>query len=253
MTYVTGARGFIGSHLVRRLDPSKTISIPHHCITEFRMEHFERFYFLSSYGNLSGQTDWNQTMTANVLQPISALLECLAKDTTGTLVFVSSSSVTLPVQTAYSRCKLASEEVLLSASDKLRICIARPYSVTGVGEQSSHLIPTLIRSCYTGEPMPFYPDATHDYIDVEDVVDGLLALSNPGVYELGRGWPVTNEEVKNLVERTTGCKANVTIQKQGRTYDNGHWFCTGPKPEGWTPKVSLERSICNMVEAYASQ
>src|SRR5205823_13943330 len=126
----------------------------------------------------------------------------------------------------------------------------RPYTVIGVGEQKEHLIPTLIRSCFTGEPMKLTLKAVHDYVDVEDVVADLIQFADSksiGIFEIGSGTPTSNGMVWKLVEEITGKKANVTIVDQLREYDSLNWYCKNPPKR--TLK-SLATSIEEMVKAY---
>jgi len=251
--YITGASGFIGTKLSKRI---KAIPIPHNDIPTFKFKSFDRLFYLSSYGNLSTQVDIPETIQANLTDPVDVAVRTSLIDYKS-FVFFSSSSVLLPRQTMYSRCKKATEQVLLSFMETLKkpMCIVRPYSVTGVGEQSKHLIPTIIRSCLTGAPMNLAPNPTHDFIDVEDVVDGVLNLSGNsarGIFELGNGKKHTNLEVLRLVEDITGKKANVTMVNSMRSYDNDSWVCNNFRARGWgwLPKITLRQSITNMVTKY---
>jgi len=254
-TYVTGASGFIGQQLMGLLDPKTTVAIPHQRIPVAHLEHFKRLFYLAAYGNLRGQDNWEETVNANVLKLAALLLEA-RRQSEAKFIFVSSSSVTLKVQTPYSRCKRAAEELLLSGNgDAYQVLIARPYSITGVGEQREHLIPTLIRSCLDGEQMPFYPDAVHDYVDVQDFVEGLILMAmeaKSGIYEFGRGIPVTNGQVRALVEDATGKKASAIEHSAGRKYDAQNWYCRSHATQsfGWKPKITLTESIHQMVEAH---
>jgi nucleoside-diphosphate-sugar epimerase len=158
----------------------------------------------------------------------------------------------------YSRCKKAAEEILLSFMEKydIPICIIRPFSITGVGEQKQHLIPTLIDAAFTGNQVNFSPDPTHDFIDVVDVVDGILSLSRNGargIFELGNGKKYTNAEVLDIVERVTGRNIHVNVVHSLRQYDTDNWVSTNFKARGygWLPRISLESSIEAMVHTYA--
>ncbi len=252
--YVTGSQGFVGSSLIKRLkDP---ICIPHEKISTTTLKDFDRFFFLSSYGNMAFHTEDDKIIKANITDLVDVMLSA-SKINFKSFVFISTSSVNLKTQTMYSRTKKAGEEILLSFMEKyhLPIAIIRPFSVTGVGEQKEHLIPTLIRSCYTGEQVNFVQEPVHDFIDVEDVVDGILNLSNNsarGIFELGSGKQYSNAQVLDIVERVTGKKANINFVPSLRPYDNENWVSTNFKSRGWgwTPTKSLEQSIKEMVEAY---
>lgn len=251
--FATGLGGFIGKRLLGKL-PGFTVGIPHNKIADFNFEDEpRRFFFLSAYGNMASHKCQKEIMQANVvdlwhvLKRIPPAIE--------SFVYVSSSSVNLPVQTTYSRTKRAGEEMVQAMP--IPGCIVRPFSVVGKGEQSTHLIPTLIRSCLEGTSTYFVPDATHDYVDVSDVVDGLIRLADEravGVFEFGRGTAVTNREVLELVEKVTGKKANVQVVDELRAYDSQEWVCKDftAWQYGWEPKKSLETSIREMVEDYKS-
>ena len=202
---VTGSSGFLGRHLVDRLGFCDTV--PHQDIQSFDFSQYESIYFLSAYGNMAHHDRVDMVVKANVSDIVS-VLGSVDKDKLHSLVFISTSSVKRRVQTAYSRTKRAAEEVLLAYTERfnLPITIIRPLSITGVGEQKEHLIPSLIRSCLDGESIPFVPNPSHDFIDVEDVVDGIITLSSKqarGIFELGSGMSTTNDEVRLLVEDAT--------------------------------------------------
>lgn len=257
LTYVTGSSGFLGKHLVSKLG-EYTVTIPHEEICDHQYEDCRNFYFLSSYGNMSDHTDVSEILRGNVAQVgrvVGGIID--GEFRCEHLIFVSSSSVLLPVQTPYSRAKRACEEMILASG--ISASIVRPFSVTGVGEQKQHLIPTLIRSCLTGEPMKLSPDPTHDFIDVSDVCDGLIALADRranGIFEIGNGLPFTNGEVCNMVEGICGQSAKVIlVEKKVRSYDNNAWFCQDfeARRQGWKPKKTLHDSISEMVEAHHAQ
>jgi nucleoside-diphosphate-sugar epimerase len=252
---MTGSTGFIGSHLAAKLD--RYLPIPHDAIGLSHLPEFDRFFFLSTYGNLATHEETDLIVKANVTDLITVLKQIDLRHNFKSFTFVSTSSVRLKRQTMYSRTKKAAEEVLLSYLEKydVPICIVRPFSVTGVGEQRQHLIPKLIRSCLEGERMDFVPNAVHDFIDVDDVVEGLLNLSSHGargVFELGSGIAHTNDQVKEIVEKVTGQPANVDIVDKMRDYDNQEWVSGNFRARmyGWLNRITLEQSITNMVEEY---
>jgi len=232
--YVSGSHGFLGSHLVKRLPESipiprraKAIGAPGDTV-----------YMCAAYGNKFQQKDVAEMVRVNIPTEVN-----------GKAVYVSSSSVLLDHQTPYSRTKRAAEEVLLALGGH---CIVRPFSITGVGEQEEHLIPTLIRSCLHGEEMDFVPWPEHDYIDVEDVVDAMLNLSDrEGVFEVGTGIGTTNQQVLDMVEQATGKKANVRIVSGLRPYDTGKWRASdfSARQFGWAPQKTLKQIVSDMVAA----
>lgn len=252
--YATGLNGFIGKRLKNYLPD--TVNIPHEDIAITHLQKFKYFYFLSSYGNMADQKDELVTIQANLTDPVDVVARSIEYPYKS-FVFFSSSSVGLPTQTLYSRCKAATEQVLLGISEAAgkSICIIRPFSVTGVGEQKRHLIPTLIRSCLTEEKMCFTPTPVHDFIDVDDLVNGVINLSMNqvrGVYELGTGQGYSNQQVLELVEDVTGKKANVDYVGCLRRYDTTDWICRSYKARsfGWEPRKTLRQSVEEMVNEF---
>lgn len=253
MNILLGASGFIGKNLSKK---TKCLPIPHGDIYTTEIKNFDNLFYLASYGNLVDQTDIDKIVKANVLD-VAYIINKAVQHDFKSFIFVSTSSVKLKYQTAYSRAKRASEEVLLAYLERFGkpIAIVRPYSVTGVGEQKGHLIPKLIRSCMTGEEMDFVGEPVHDFIDVDDLTDGILNLakhSARGIFEMGTGRATSNEEVLRIVEKVTGKKANIHRVSSLRSYDNQNWVSTNFRSRswGWLPKKSLEVSVTEMVKEY---
>lgn len=251
-TFVTGSSGFLGRNLVSRFDDFT--AVPHEDILHTNFKDAKNVYFLSAYGNLANHTDVNEIIEANVVDLVD-VLEGINPRTIKSFVYISTSSVKLKVQTMYSRTKRAAEEILLAYMEKynLPVTIIRPFSITGVGEQPQHLIPTLIRKIKSGETVELAPDPVHDFIDVQDVVEGVINLSGNyarGIFELGTGISHTNQQVLEMVEEALGKKAKVQIAHGLRIYDNEDWVCTNFRARtwGWKPKIPLRESIRRMVE-----
>ena len=240
--YITGGFGFIGSMLARRL--GNVAHVYHNDIATYSYEQCDKFFFLSTYGNMAHHDELGSIYKANVLDINHVLTKVKPK----IFVFLSSSSVSLPIQTPYSIAKQCAEHLLNDS--EIQHLIIRPYSVTGVGEQKEHLIPKLIDSCLNGTRVDFVRDPVHDFIDVEDVVDGILTLVDSrriGTYEIGSGIPRTNQEVLDMVEDVCGTNANIQIRKSMRSYDNTDWYCKS-RGWGWCAKKGLRQSIEEMVE-----
>lgn len=251
---ISGSRGFIGSQLRSSLEQQgqQVLSLDRDWT---HLPYFDKLFYLSAYGNYSYQKDVLETYKVNLTEVIRTLEKSQGF---GSMIFVSTSSVLLPVQTPYSLSKSAMERVVRYYSDELGVmaAVVRPSSVTGVGEQEKHLIPTLIRSCLHGEEMPFVGAPVHDYIDVQDFINGMLYVSDNikqyqgRVFNISSGRGYSNEQVKDMVEKITGKKAKIKRVESLRKYDTKDWVVEDSFPD--VKKRPLEETIYNMVQSYES-
>ena len=104
--------------------------------------------------------------------------------------------------------------------------------------------------------MKFVPEPVHDFIDVDDLCQGVrLILKNiksvsGEIFHLGCGIQYSNQEVLKIVESVTGKKANVSVVKSMRDYDSSLWVADNSKLKalGWKQTKTLRKSIKEMVQ-----
>lgn len=219
----------------------------------------EHIVDFASYGNLASQTDTDEIYKVNYER-----IKMMLKFSRGykSLILTSTSALQQENHNDYIKSKGLMENFALDYAriTKRPIVIFRPSSVTGVGEQKEHLIPTLIRSCLYGELMKFVENPVHDFINVKDVVSAILFMEENMDKCKGKVWNVStgvghsNKKVKEIVEWATGKKANVELVDSLRQYDSGNWIVnnSGLLGFGWKPKITLEETICSMVSAEKS-
>ena len=213
----------------------------------------------AAYGNRYDQKDEGEIYTANVMR-LASMLRCVNKYQYRAFIVTSTSSVLLPHQTFYSASKKAAEEMaLIWARDNNKpIAAVRPASITGPGEQEEHLIPKLIRAAYTGEEIPFVPEPTHDFIHIDDYVNGVICVidniekAKGKAYNVSSGVSVSNETVLDLVRHATGRSIRTRTIENMRPYDTPDWVVDNSdlRALGWQPKHSLYDTIKQMVEEY---
>ena len=166
----------------------------------------------------------------------------------------------LEPRTFYGAAKAAATHLAQAwaIQNKAPVVVFRPASITGLGEQSIHLIPTLIRSCLFGEEIPFVSDPVHDYVNVKDVASALGILAQVAeehrgeIFNVGNGVQHTNLQVKEMVEEITGKKATITKSvKLNPQNISDVWIADSTKMRdlGWKPKLSLYDSLKEMVRA----
>ena len=279
---VTGSHGFCGSHLSEYLIKRGDMVIElHHeaLVNPQKVNKFLsayqpfRLYHLASYGNMRGQDDVFEIYNANVGKLLTILEATKDLECRGIVIAGSTSEYgikKLPMkedqllvpQTFYAAAKASA--TLLAQTWVTQygtpIVIYRPSSVTGVGEQSVHLIPTLIRSCFKKEPIEFIGSPAHDYVDVTDVVKAVSFLGRYAdkykgqIFNVSSCIQYTNQDVLDTIELMTGRKANIKKEMELKKEDaSTYWTVDNAKMRaiGWEPSMTLMDSLEGMVDAYA--
>lgn len=239
---LSGASGFIGKHLSTHLKKKGygVVPIPREAL--YQQDTLRALWdktkpqyviHCAAAGNMVGrfQTDRNHTtLIANTL-PLFTILEVSRDMPVAGIVNFSSSSVYLPHQTVYSATKKAGEALCKAYYDEYEIPVlsVRPFSVYGPGEANFRFIPTIFRSCLTGEAMALDPSAVHDWIYIQDVVTRVSSLLpnadtfTGGVFDIGTGESVANNTLITLVEELTKKKATITETRRLRSFDTRNW------------------------------
>jgi len=216
--YITGANGFIGSALCKRLAEHEVFKAGKE-ISPYELRHADIIIHLGAYGNHVFQTNINEIIQANITR-LQDLLQFTKNCDFKKFYNISTSSVTLPVQTVYSASKLIGEELVNSYRDN-RIVNIRPYSVYGEGEADHRFIPMVIRCLNSGEEMELDCNAVHDWIHVDDFITAMLT----GAVNIGTGMQATNLDVVTALELISGKKLNYTAVPGQRIYDTNKWVC----------------------------
>lgn len=144
----------------------------------------------------------------------------------------------------------------------------RLYSVYGPLEDTSRLIPNLLRQALAGGLPPFVaPDTSRDFIHVDDVCSAFImaaAKMHPGIYgepfNIGSGSKTTIRELAELAQRMF----NVGVEPkfgamEGRAWDLADWYSNPAKARdllGWQTQIELEaglRSTANWVATLSDE
>lgn len=277
---VCGAGGFLGSNLRRHFEdqgkevvilPIEKLLDPPAIHALFKANEPYNLYYLAAYGNLHGQNNIHEIYQASVTKLLNVLkatkdTDCKAIVTTGSTSEYGNKTEpmkedqVLCPRTFYGAAKAAATHLsqAWAIQNDAPVVVFRPASITGVGEQSIHLIPTLIRSCLFGEAIPFVSDPVHDYVNVRDVCSavgilGQVASEHKGeIFNVGNGVQHTNLQVKQMVEEITGKRATITKSiKLNPQNISDVWIADSTKMRalGWKPKVGLYDSLKEMVRA----
>lgn len=249
--------GFIGNYLIKKLqDLGHEVVVFHHN-DKIEITDADYIFYLCSYGNHYHQKDEYQTIKANVLDYLKLLRDTKDVQYRG-LIYFSTSSVILPVQTLYSDAKFIGEIIGKRFHKKYNkpVVSIRPYSVYGEGEAVFRFIPTILDHLNSGKTMPL-TSGYHDWIYIEDFVDAVIAvmensqtLAGKSV-AIGTGIQTSNfDVVKTLMDVSKKTIKTRSSLKVKRTYDTKNWVAdtTLIKSLGWKPKYTLCQALKKMYD-----
>lgn len=141
------------------------------------------------------------------------------------------------------------------------IITLRPFSVYGIGEPSTRLIPTAIRCCLEKKTMTL-GQGVHDFIYVDDVILAMWMMAGKErericgeIINLGSGIQTSNQEVVDIVSRICGKKIKTKRVDRFRDYDTDCWVANIDRALqfGWCPRILLEEGIERMVDDYKTK
>lgn len=264
--FITGATGFIGSHLAAALAARGTR------VTSYRRGEpldsrtpFDVVFHLAAeiYDPLK-MFDANVTLTHEILTTLR-YDKC---------VVVGSSSElglrTAPMRetdrpeprSVYGATKAAATMLATGYAHEFDrdVCVARPFSVYGPGDRPWRLVPQ-IRACVDD------PDRTltvttgnHDWVYVSDVVEALLTVARApksttqgDIVHIGTGLQHRNVDVVRVAQRVTGRHIQIAeVDTQSRAQDPACWVADprhARERYGIVAQVSLEeglrRALCH--------
>ena len=223
---VTGANGFIGSHLVKHLR-----SFGHLVFETTRKngdikkaETWNAFPKVDVVIHLAARSfvpdSWNDIvgfMNCNLTGVIEALNYC--KNNNAHLVYLSSylygNPLTLPITEAavisvnnpYALTKKLAEDTcrFYSESFGTKVTILRPFNIFGVGQSQQFLIPYLISQIKSKTELHVKDlEPRRDYLYIDDLVEAIrLTLSYDKVFDIfniGSGYSYSVQDLINLIQ-----------------------------------------------------
>jgi GDP-4-dehydro-6-deoxy-D-mannose reductase len=171
-------------------------------------------------------------------------------------------------QSPYAASKAGSEIAALEAWRRagLRVIVARPFTHTGPGQPPPYVVPAFIerllamkaggpRRVPTGNLEP-----VRDLLDVRDVVNAYIALLERGMpgetYNIARGEGITLAELFQQIARLLGVAAEPFPDPSlVRSGDIPYLVGDASKlrgATGWSPTITLERTLRDMVDAQTN-
>ena len=282
--FVTGATGFIGRHLMPLLQEHNVLYLTR------SPKRITTWPFATSLvGSLQDQKSWRRGLEEFEAQccihlaweglpdyslefcrmnldASLRLIDCLAQMAMPRMVVAgscweygaASGSVSEAQQPTglgvFGATKNALREILESAATerKLDYRWARIFFAYGPGQRQTSLIPQCRAAFLAGKaPQIRSPTTTNDFVHVDDIARGILALAlanvNPGVYNLGSGRPTAVGEIVNIVAAHYGAEPPYQDLRPGA----GFWsnIAKTLSAAGWGAQTPLADGVAATLRA----
>lgn len=277
---LTGMSGFIGMSLANRLvsEGYEVVGIKHEDLLNpaklekaFKEVEPDYVFHLASYGNHNTHKEIDEIFNANVIKTYF-LLRYATQSTAKAIVNFSTQSVYgdypfplnvnfKPLTTTFYGCtKVCGEYLSQAFSEEFKkpIITIRPFSVYGEGEASHRFIPTAINSILKGDEFTLYGEPRHDWIYIEDFIDGVLKALKDGekryghtTYNIATGESFSNLEVVKELEKIAGRTANYKLVEGKRASNDVLGIQADNsmlKDIGWKQKTTLNMGLTKVYE-----
>lgn len=275
---VTGADGFIGKYLVRRLKEEGytvyTFDVKDGDIADCLLD----FPDVKHVFHLAGMTfvpkSWSEPYEfyrTNVLGTANILNFCHKNKCSITIpsTYMYGNPKYLPVDekhpidsnaSPYHNTKYLSELIAMFYAEKMDVpcTIMRLFNVYGMGQNENFIVPHLIKEvCSDVEEIVVKDiEPKRDYVYIEDVVDALVKSIQKTeerfrIYNVGTGVSYNVLELANVIMEIYGQKKNVVSMNERRPGEIMDTIADVSKIKAdldWTPKYCLVEGIRRMKE-----
>lgn len=286
---ITGAGGFIGSHLKRRFEDlganTLTVTRSADSIDITRREMLEPLFeenpalvvHLAGEAIVErGQQDPYETFRTNVLGSLN-VLELSRVHHIDRMIIASTAHVygsgqppfaeddpprpSRPYETSKTTTDLLAQSYADSFS--LPVIIPRFVNIYGPGDTNmTRLIPKTIRHVLRGESVPLWGgEAKREYLYIDDAIDAYLMLAQMPqenleknrIFNFGAGRPVTVTELVRRIGRLAEHPARITYIRKAREGEINEQYVSWEKAKsvlGWKPRVSLDEGLKRTIMWY---
>ena len=260
---VTGASGFIGAHLVSRLnrlhhsvrtcDRRTRTAIPVQELTDDDINGVDVVVHLAATARLGISLKEPEAVIENNVTAVLRLLEHCRIHPATKLIYISSSSVKFAdlKKNPYALSKAMGEQLveLYRETYQVNATSVRLFNVYGPGEADYGPNTTLIKQCKKAllDNKNLYIDGdgtvVRDFTHVDDVIDGIIAIFYDlhclkSVYELGSGsMTVSVKDIVTEFQKGT----NLSIEYRPARIGDPPSTCADIKlcPGNWKPKINI--------------
>jgi len=280
---VTGATGFIGSNLVKKLvdlDADVTALVRNQRVSSgnlkyligdiskdnFNFKEFEYVFHLAAIvGVVKCNEDAELAERINVKGTQFLLESVKGSENLKKFIYTSTANVygnqafptretshTEPID-FYAQTKLKGERIVLDYQGKynLPITIARISNIYGAGQKLPAAVPNIIKTIQETEEGGEITvgKATRDFVSIEDVITGLLTIAEKGegIYNLGSGKETSIKTVAQTIINYLN-KPLIVREKPVKEMKRCFLDTTKINSLGWFPHWKLEEGLKQILE-----
>jgi GDP-4-dehydro-6-deoxy-D-mannose reductase len=287
---VTGAAGFVGGHLLPRLEAAgwsvtasdREMDVSDPAAVEARVRDVEPDAIIHLAAVSSVATSWQQpelTYRVNYLGTRTVLEVAQRTVPTARVILVSTADLygstepgappfdefsELQPRSPYARCKAAADLLGGVYTERgLDVVRVRPFNHTGPGQTDTFVLPSFARQVASIEAGRSEPsmrvgnlDSIRDFLDIDDVTDAYIRLLDPmvasGTYNVASGAGVRVGDALRTLCSLAGIEPRIEVASEFfRPTD----FAVGDSTRlraatGWQPRVPFDRTLERLLDHW---
>ncbi|MBK7498275.1 MAG: LegC family aminotransferase [Ignavibacteriales bacterium] len=275
---VTGSKGFIGSHLVNRLNELGYELIELDTKNGFNVtnkNHFKEVKKIDCIIHLAGKVSISESfslaydyLTDNYLGILNVLE--LARKYNAKIIFASSNIYGQPqylpideihpfqVTNPYTQSKLMGEQLCQLYSNNFGLsCIAlRQFNIYGPRMNASSLIPTILKQSSSGQVIVKDSKPQRDYIYIDDIIEAYVASLNYDchgfeAFNIASGKSHYIKEIIKIVENKLSKDIELIDLGESRKNEILNIEANISKAKvilKWEPKITLEEGMSSLID-----
>lgn len=274
---VTGGAGFVGSHLIKRLNgfAGDVINLDIKDgidITDWRQ--LEKIKDVDVVIHLAAKLfvpdsfkDPQSFYYTNIIGTLNALELC--RKNKAKLVFTSSyvygNPQYLPIDekhptdpaNPYAQTKLIGEQLCRSYNKDfgVSVIILRPFNIFGRGQNENFLIPTIMKQAKTGFVRLKDPFPKRDFVYIDDVIEAYikaveLSDSQLDVFNIGSGKSYSVREIVNMIKELYQHKLQIVFNVKTRMNEISDSVADISKAKNilqWRPETNIQDGLKSII------